>query len=128
MVYFLTNLASVASALFEDILRQDSSSSLVERFGAALPLIGLGELAITPSLSKTLQELQAARNIIVHNGGVVDLHFKKTCPFIDLAPETVGQSFVISQARIDRFTSAPIQLVALVMKRIIDNHSEMACD
>ena len=70
-----------------ELLEQDIGARLkpgAGRFECVLEALGF-QGGVQESLRRDLVEFRATRNVLVHNAGVVDLKFKKTCPWNDLA-------------------------------------------
>jgi hypothetical protein len=81
-----------------EALKQDIAADLkigAGRFESILDALGLSG-TITPSIRKALLELHEIRNVVVHNMGKADKHFKNRCPWIAIE---VGESVQVTQVQ-----------------------------
>lgn len=100
-----------------DRLEQETSATLkagINRFEVLLGVFGFsGE---TPdSIGRDLFELCSVRNCIVHRGGYADKRFADACPW---TAHPVGKRITVDQKMLERFFSAAIAYVTLLIDRI----------
>jgi hypothetical protein len=98
------------------------SLSGAQRLEAMLALAGLpGRLP--SSLGRKLTELHQLRNVLVHRGGVIDEHFKRSCPW---TRQREGQALAVTMRRFTSYADAVQLYVLLILRRLAAEMSPRA--
>lgn len=102
-----------------DRLELDRRSRLpgISRFEAMLEIFGIHG-AVDPELRKTLLNLWAVRNLIVHRRGKADKIFIEQCPWLGVAD---GDEVHITDAELTKFTNACGKYVINMIPRLQDH-------
>jgi len=100
-----------------ELAKQETRSSLKTGAGAFEDLLKAFDLGggIAAPTARELLELSAFRNCIVHRKGIVDARFKEKCGTVQLK---LGESILLTQAHVHRFTYACFQYSSAVLDRI----------
>jgi hypothetical protein len=86
----------------------------ISRIEAVLAALGLDGV-VDPGVKKTLIELYQVRNLYVHNGGVADHRFKRTCPW---RKEAVGDPVYVATSQVGEYELAVAKYVRGVADRL----------
>lgn len=70
---------------------------------------------VPDEIKKDLLEMFHVRSIIVHNGGIADVHFVEACPWIAL---NTGEPVSVNKDAFKRYTLATTEYVLALIKRV----------
>lgn len=87
----------------------------VDEFEALLTLVSFGG-TLDAELRRTLNELCALRNVILHKGGRVDWKFRSACPWSN---RVIGEIAKITNEDFDRFYSAVVDYIRIITDRLL---------
>jgi hypothetical protein len=106
--------------LFEELEKELRNKGVYygfERFEGMFGVLGLKVLKLIDSeKERDLKEMFQVRNLLVHNGGVVDAHFSKTCGWLKLKP---GDILKTSSEQVIRYNQAITYYAGLIAERFV---------
>jgi hypothetical protein len=106
----------VAQGLLREVQRSRERLPGVGEFEALLDLFGLAGPLSGP-LTRTLIELRATRNVVVHRRGVPDERFRLDCPWVPVAPDI---RLVVNYEDLLRYMWASVSYAQIVLERVAD--------
>lgn len=71
---------------------------------------------LTEQVSRTLSEMGALRDVILHNGGVIDERFQTRCPWLH---HTVGEHIVINADVLGRYFDAASEFATQLLRAVL---------
>jgi hypothetical protein len=88
----------------------------VTRFEVLLQIFGL-DGPVEENVGKTIFELNAVRNVLVHRRGIADRRFVEACPWLGL---TVGERLKVDRVAIARYGEATSKYIYTLILRVGD--------
>ena len=101
------------------LMNNSARPSFVFKLEYTLLKLGLKELEIGDSTLLDLVELQAVRNIYMHNDGLVDQEFRQRCSDLPSVAEGLDEMFFVSPTRMLRYLASSRQYLNSIRQRVL---------